>query len=284
MSPGTPMRAFFSTLILLFTLLLSARAHSSEDILLAEVASKNIDPTRYLVSEKLDGVRAIWDGTTLRFRSGHIVPAPRWFTDALPKTPLDGELWLGRNKFDELSGLVRKLTPIDSEWRALRYQIFELPNAPGTFLQRYQHMAEIIRAANFVQLHRVEQREVMTDAALSAWLAEVVAAGGEGLMLHLKASLYHTGRSRDLLKLKPVLDAEATVLRQLPGKGKFVGLMGSLEVQTDQGVVFRLGTGFKDVERANAPAVGTRVTFTYRGLSKNGKPRFASFLRVRIDP
>jgi DNA ligase 1 len=277
------MKRLISTLIALLALLIAMTAHS-EDILLAEVATKNIDPSRYLISEKLDGVRAIWDGTTLRFRSGHIVPAPRWFTDALPKTPLDGELWLGRGQFDELSGIVRKLTPIDREWRALSYHIFELPNASGSFMQRYQRITEVIRAAQFTQLKRVEQREVSTQAELSAWLKEVVAADGEGLMLHLKTSLYHTGRSHDLLKLKPMLDAEATVLRHLPGKGKYQGQMGSLEVQTDQGVLFRLGTGFKDVERANPPPIGARVSFSYRGLSKNGKPRFASFLRIRVDP
>jgi DNA ligase 1 len=278
------MKRFISTLIMLLALFLGALAHSSQDILLAEVATKNIDPSRYLVSEKLDGVRAIWDGKTLRFRSGHMVPAPRWFSDALPTAPLDGELWLGRGRFDELSGIVRKLRPIDSEWRALRYHVFELPNAPGSFVQRYQRIAQILHAANFAQLKRVEQRELSTQAELSAWLNEVVAAGGEGLMLHLKTSLYHTGRSRDLLKLKPQLDAEATVLRHLPGKGKFQGLMGSLGVQTDQGVQFRLGTGFKDVERAHPPPIGARVSFRYRGLSKNGKPRFASFLRIRVDP
>jgi DNA ligase 1 len=277
------MKGLISTLIVLLALLIAMTAHS-EDILLAEVATKNIDPSRYLISEKLDGVRAIWDGTTLRFRSGHIVPAPRWFTDALPKTPLDGELWLGRGRFDELSGIVRKLTPIDREWRALSYHIFELPNASGSFMQRYQRIAEVIRAAQFTQLKRVEQHEVSTHAELSTWLKEVVAANGEGLMLHLKTSLYHTGRSQDLLKLKPLLDAEATVLRHLPGKGKYQGQMGSLEVQTDQGVLFRLGTGFKDVERANPPPIGARVSFSYRGLSKNGKPRFASFLRIRVDP
>ena len=66
-------------------------------LLLAERYHGNIDVSRYWISEKLDGVRAIWDGKTLRFRSGNPAPAPRWFIDALPRQPLDGELWLGRS-------------------------------------------------------------------------------------------------------------------------------------------------------------------------------------------
>ncbi|MFX8199554.1 hypothetical protein ABTL12_20030, partial [Acinetobacter baumannii] len=64
--------------------------------LLARTAPPGIDPRPYLVSEKLDGVRALWDGEALRFRSGRAIAAPAWFLAALPKTALDGELWIGR--------------------------------------------------------------------------------------------------------------------------------------------------------------------------------------------
>ncbi len=72
-------------------------------MLLAKRFGSEIDVAHYWVSEKLDGVRAIWDGKTLRFRSGNPVPAPEWLTAALPQRPLDGELWLGRGKFDQPS-------------------------------------------------------------------------------------------------------------------------------------------------------------------------------------
>ena len=57
-------------------------------ILLAEVYRNQVDVTKYLVSEKLDGVRAIWDGNILRFRSGKEINAPRWFLDVLPNRRL----------------------------------------------------------------------------------------------------------------------------------------------------------------------------------------------------
>ena len=257
---------------------------SSSAVLLAEVATKNIDPSGYLVSEKLDGVRAIWDGKVLRFRSGNSVPAPAWFLGSLPNKPLDGELWLARGRFEELSGIVRTFPPNDQHWRRVRYEVFELPNAPGSFTQRYAQLQEIIAAAKFAQLHAVPQRRLRSNAQLQLWLESVVQAGGEGLMLHLASAPYQTGRTDVLLKLKPVLDGEAKVTGYRAGKGKFSGMLGSLELETDSGIRFRLGTGFKNADRVNPPQIGARVTYTYRGLTKNGVPRFASFFRVRIDP
>lgn len=253
-------------------------------ILLANVLGPDVDVTRYLVSEKYDGVRAIWDGKTLRFRSGRDVPAPAWFVARLPATPLDGELWLARQKFDELSGIVRKAEPVDEEWKRITYMIFELPDAPGTFEQRYARIRDIVATANWPQLKAVEQTRVGNRADLKRRFDAIVKAGAEGLMLHLADSPYVTGRSDVLLKLKPLLDTEAVVLRHLPGKGRHAGRLGALEVKTRDGVVFRLGTGFSDAVRNNPPPVGSLVTYTYRDITPSGKPRFASFVRVRDDP
>ena len=114
-------------------------------------------------------------------------------------------------------------------------------------------------------------------------LDEVVAAGGEGLMLHLGSSTYKNYRSDDLLKLKKHSDAEAVVIRHIDGKGKYKGLMGSVLVETDDGKQFKIGSGFSDAERRNPPAIGATITFKYFGFTNNGIPRFASFLRVRNE-
>jgi DNA ligase 1 len=253
-------------------------------ILLANVLGPNIDVTQYLVSEKYDGVRAIWDGKTLRYRSGRDVPAPAWFIAKLPPTPLDGELWLARRKFDELSGIVRKATPVDDEWQRITYMVFELPDAPGSFELRYAKIREIVAATRWPQLRAVEQTRVVNRADLKRRFDAIVKSGAEGLMLHLADAPYVTGRSDVLLKLKPLLDTEAVVIGHLPGKGKHVGRLGALEVKSKDGIVFRLGTGFSDAVRSNPPPLGSTVTYTYREITPTGKPRFASFLRVRDDP
>jgi DNA ligase 1 len=262
------------------------------DILLANVYRDDIDVAQYLISEKLDGVRAIWDGKTLVFRSGHPVDAPRWFLDGLPNQSLDGELWLGRGNFERLSGIVRRTTPIDDEWRQVRYMIFELPGAPGTFAERAERMQQIVDQANVPWLSAIPQISTTIETAagprvdrniLQKMLAETLQAGGEGLMLHRAAALYSSGRSDDLLKLKPWLDAEAIVVAHLPGKGKYAGQLGALRVQMPDGRTFRLGTGLTDAQRRNPPALGSTVTYRYRELTTRGLPRFASFLRLRQE-
>jgi DNA ligase-1 len=252
-------------------------------ILLAEVYRNQVDVTKYLVSEKLDGVRAIWDGETLRFRSGKQINAPKWFVDGLPKTPLDGELWIGRGTFERLSGIVRKEVPDDAEWRQVRYMIFELPGAPGTFRERAEAMREIARQAKIPWLREIEQFSVVDRNSLQKRMKEIVKAGGEGLMLHRTYALYETGRSDTLLKMKPWEDAEAVVIGHLPGKGKYAGVLGALRVRSDDGREFSLGTGFTDTQRRDPPPIGTTVTYRYHDLTRHGLPHFASFLRVREE-
>jgi DNA ligase 1 len=279
----TAVRLVIYAACLLFAQLAYAQTEktTAPPALLANVANMDIDPTPYLVSEKYDGVRAIWDGKTLRSRSGNAFNAPAWFLTKLPSQKLDGELWLGRGQFEQLSGYVRKATPVDEEWRQIKYMIFELPDASGTFEQRYQQIKQVVASANWPQLVAIEQFRLSDNAALKRKLNDIVRAGGEGLMLHLANASYITGRSDALLKLKPLNDAEATVIGYVPGKGKYEGKMGALQVELADGKRFQIGTGFTDAVRANPPAIGTLVTFTYRGLTKNGLPRFASYLRGR---
>lgn len=247
--------------------------------LLARHAPSNLDPSPYLVSEKLDGVRALWDGRVLRFRSGRPVPAPAWFLAQLPPLALDGELWLGRRTFDELSAIARRREPMDDEWRRVRLHVFELPQAAGTFEQR----ATQIRALAGGVVVAVEQVRVTSRNALLARLDAVVQAGGEGLMLHRADAPVASGRSDWLLKLKPEMDAEAVIVSHEPGKGRWAGALGALVLQTPEGVCFKLGTGFTEAQRRHPPPVGARVTYRYRDLTPGGKPRFASFVRVADD-
>lgn len=252
-------------------------------ILLAGVYREQVDVARYLVSEKLDGVRAVWDGQSLRFRSGKTINAPHWFLAALPQEPLDGELWIGRGRFDRVSGIVRRETPDEAEWHEVRYMIFELPGAAGSFSARVERIRQLVAQANVSWLRQIEQFSVVDRSSLKKRLAAVVKAGGEGLMLHQADAEYETGRSDRLLKMKPMQDAEAVVIAHLPGKGKHERALGALRVRTPTGQEFSLGTGFSDAQRRNPPAIGQTVTYRYRDLTSKGLPRFASFLRVREE-
>jgi DNA ligase-1 len=253
-------------------------------LLLAERYRGGIDVSTYWISEKLDGVRAVWDGRVLRFRSGNLVPAPQWFLDGLPAEALDGELWLARGRFDELSAIVRRREPVDEEWRRVRFMVFEMPGAAGSFTERVARMQVVAAAAQRPWLMAVPQFRLADDAALRKKLGEIVRAGGEGLMLHRADAAYETGRSATLLKLTPWLDAEATVVGHLPGKGKHAGKVGALRMEMPDGRRFSLGSGLSDALRREPPPVGTLVTYRYRELTPGGMPRFPRYLRVRDNP
>ncbi len=280
--------AFAVSLLACVTLALPVRVALAKTdtppILLANVLRPEIDPALYLVSEKYDGVRAIWDGTQLKFRSGRVVAAPPWFLAKLPADKLDGELWLARGKFEVVSGIVRKTEPIDAEWSQVKYMVFELPDAPGSFAARAEKIQALVRTVDWPQLVAIAQTRIATREGVQTALMRMVASGGEGLMLHLADAPYVTGRSDVLLKLKPLEDTEARVIAHVAGRGKNVGVMGALRVEMPDGKRFVIGTGFSDSVRRNPPPVGSLVTYTYRGLTKNGLPRFASFVRLRDDP
>lgn len=256
---------------------------SAPSVMLAREAAADVDPAGFLVSEKYDGVRAVWDGRALRFRSGLPVPAPGWFTRRLPPLALDGELWLDRGRFEALSGIVRKSAPVDADWRSLRYQLFDLPGQGGRFAERAQRLEAIARAAGWPQLAAVPQQRLAGRAALQRRLDEVVAAGGEGLVLHRADALWRAGRNADLLKLKPLHDAEAVVVGHLAGQGRHAGRLGALRVRLGDGRDMLIGTGFSDAERRAPPPIGATVTFSYRGTTAAGVPRFASYLRL-LEP
>ncbi|RTE64823.1 DNA ligase [Amphritea opalescens] len=253
---------------------------------LATVYHAGLDVSDYWVSEKLDGVRGYWDGKQLLTRQGYRIHAPDWFTQVLPEQPLDGELWIGRGKFNAVSSLVRSASTEASQgqadrWRRVKFMLFDLPQFPGTFTQRLQQLGQLVDEIDRDWVQLIDQRRVSDDSTLMAWLKQVVADDGEGLMLHHQDALYQSGRSAQLLKLKLWQDAEAKVIGHQPGKGKYVGMLGALLVETPTGIRFKLGSGFTDQQRQHPPAIGSIVTYKYTGVSAKGVPRFASFMRVR---
>ena len=241
----------------------------------------NLDIKDYWVSEKLDGVRGRWTGSRLITRQGHLINAPITFTKNWPNVALDGEIWLGRNKFEQVSGIVRRKTPTIEDWQNIRFMVFDLPEHLGDFSERISAMHSIITKVNSPHLQMVEQNRIVNLSVLAARLDKVVNAKGEGLMLHHQAAFYQFGRSNKLLKLKKHYDSEATVLAHLPGKGKYKGKMGALLVQTKEGIRFKIGTGFNDQQRMTPPPIGCIITFKYFGKSQKGVPKFASFMRIR---
>jgi DNA ligase-1 len=262
---------------------LPSHAADAPALLLANVYRPGMPLAEYWVSEKYDGVRGYWDGHRLRTRGGETVSAPAWFTQGWPNIPMDGELWAGRGRFSQAQSTTSQHQADDTAWRALRFMVFDLPQHGGPFDDRLPALHRLVRHINQPWVQAVPQHRVASDAALQTLLQRTVRAGGEGLMLHRGSSLYRSGRSDDLIKVKTHEDTEARVVAHLPGKGKHAGQMGALLVEMPSGQRFRLGAGFSDVQRAHPPPVGSWVTYRFRGTHDSGLPRFASFVRVRSD-
>lgn len=242
-----------------------------------------LDVREYWVSEKLDGIRAYWTGTRLVTRTGNLIAAPAWFTAGWPELPMDGELWGGRGTFERTSGIARRQDALADEWRTISYRVFDLPGDPDAFDGRLRRLQALIDRTNVASLVVIEQERVRDLAHLKARLAAVEAQGGEGLMLHRGTSRYVAGRTDDLLKFKSFDDAEARVIGYVPGSGKYAGMMGAVVVERADGAQFKIGSGFTDAERRDPPPLGTWITYAYNGLTENGLPRFARFLRRRLD-
>ncbi|AMF94438.1 DNA ligase [Vibrio fluvialis] len=235
----------------------------------------------YWQSEKLDGIRAIWNGKQLLTRNGNPIYAPRWFTDPLPDYALEGELWAGRGHFALVQQTVLDHTPSDEAWRKIDFMLFDMPDAAGDYTKRYYNLIHVVDSASSKHIKYIEHTPVLSEQELLRYLDTLVNENGEGIMLRKVTARYQAGRSNDLLKLKKHQDAEARVVGYKIGNGKYKGLMGSVLVRTDEGTEFYVGTGFSDEQRLNPPEIGSLITYRYNGLTAEGKPRFARFVRVR---
>jgi DNA ligase-1 len=257
-----------------------ANQHLTQPQQLASLYHDEIVVKDYWISEKLDGIRARWNGSVLITRNANIIHAPAWFLKDFPPQTLDGELWFARNSFEKVASIVLRKTPSEG-WKNIKFMLFDLPEHKGTFSQRLHEMYYLADTISSPKVQVVPQFKLANQSQLMHKLDEVVAQGAEGLMLHHQGAYYQDARSTNLLKLKKHQDAEAKVIAHLPGKGKYQNMLGSLRVELDGGIQFKIGSGFSDLQRQEPPPIGTIITFKYYGLTAKGIPRFARFLRIK---
>ena len=264
----------------------SARPHGVTgpfpgEVMLAKPHKEAEDYTGWWMSEKLDGMRAYWTGSGLYSRNGKPVHAPKWFTDALPRMALDGELMTGRGQFNETISIVRKQTPVDSEWRRITFHVFDAPMQPGTCEERWAEMQQAVAGIPFVSA--VEQVRCSSKRHLAETRATVASLGGEGVMLRAPKSAYEHRRTGQLLKVKSFQDAEARITGYIPGEGKHAGRLGAYEAVLLSGPrsKFGVGTGMTDAERSRPLPIGTIITIKFFELTPDGVPRFPSFVAAR---
>lgn len=234
----------------------------------------------WLLSEKLDGIRAIWTGKALITRQGTPLYPPPSFVKHLPSYPVEGELWAGRGQFNQVMKTVLDKTPDLKAWESIYFMLFDLPHSIEPYQGRYKELAQLVHDINQPHIALVKHERLKDEADFNQQVNNILEQGGEGVMLRLSDALYVKGRDTSLLKYKKAQDAEAIVIGHLEGRGKYQGMLGALLVALPDGKTFKIGTGFSDTERKQPPKLGERVTFAYNGLTVNGIPKFARFVRV----
>lgn len=261
--------------VLLFLLPIFLFASKPQLLLLKTYQDQNI--SGWVMSEKLDGIRAYWDGKQLHFRSGKIIHAPKWFTAHYPPFEIDGELWTKRADFETISSIVRDKIPNDKQWRSITHNIFEVPNAKGGLLKR---LAKVKPYENDI-IKIIPQIKIKDKQHLKEFLKQIESIGGEGVVVRNPASPYIAKRTSKALKVKSFKDEECTVIGYSEGKGKFNDMMGAIRCKLQNGIMFKIGSGLKLKDRKNPPNIGDIITFKYQNYTKYGKPRFPTFLRIR---
>jgi DNA ligase-1 len=274
--------------------------------------AKGHSPVGWFVSEKYDGLRGLWTGAELVARpakkegvlKGKLYNyVPDHILAMFPKgISLDGEIWMGRGKFQQVSGLsnlkISKHHPqhqIDATWARTKFMAFDLPHEPLPYEGRRAKLESIV-----ADIHRVHGKgfidiapiiQIKSSEHLKQTFESFVRMGAEGVILRQPASLYETCRSKQLLKMKIQDDTEAKVLNYEMGEGKYTGMLGALLCQMSNMVTFKIGTGFTDDMRSNYNKpdsvhyipIGATINFSYMELTQSGVPRHPVYRGVRQD-
>lgn len=219
------------------------------------------NPKGWLMSEKLDGVRAVWNGRGLVTRNGNVILAPEWFTAALPAVALDGELWAGRECFQRVTAIIRGT---GEGWQEITFRVFDAPEVAGGFETRLAVASDAVAGCSVASI--VPHVVCAGRKHFLSFANDMISQGAEGAMLRKSGSKYSPRRSSSLLKFKPVETDEAEVVGYTAGKD-------SIRVVW-QGLAFALKTALR-------PAIGASVTFQFMGLTDAGKPRHPSFITIR---
>ncbi len=253
--------------------------------------AKKYDPEKHDVlgwscSEKLDGVRALWDPDRGCFfsRSNKPLNVPTEWSDQmnLVGAPLDGEFFMGRGKFQKCVSAVRKKAPTMEQFEGVKYVVFDTPaNTHAPHMERLTYAAMRIRRANLSIPVAVLPHFVVKDMDDTQELyLNILAGGGEGLMFRNPDAPYEWKRTSNLLKWKDFIDGTARVegvIEEVSIKGELKGRMGALLCIDDElGVKFKVGSGFNAEAREwwwNQPLTGMTIRWRAMERTDDNVPR-----------
>ena len=263
----------------------------------------------WYASEKYDGLRGIWtgqelvsrpmkDSNTKNMRGKVFTYVPKFFTDLLPQgIALDGEIWMGRGKFQQVAGLSNlKISKSRTEedlialWKDVVFMVFDCPSDDAPYEVRMSNLTKLLKDKG-PNIKIAPTYIVTSDEQLMKIYKDLTNKGAEGVMLRAPNSPYEIKRSKFLLKMKVQDDSEAQVKGYFMGTGKYAGKLGSLKCAMSDGTEFNIGTGLTDEIRDNYNnpesqhyiPIGSTVSFSYMELTDEGVPRHPAYRGIRVD-
>lgn len=151
------------------------------------------------MSEKMDGVRAYWNGNKSISRQGKDISCPSWFTAGFPKVSLDGELWIGEGtSFRDVSTIIKSK---QGNWGQIGYYVFDIPTSLATYEDRMKEM-EDLKPVLPPHVHIIGNTICNSTSHLNEYLKSVLERNGEGVIVRRPNSFYQRGITASLLKVK----------------------------------------------------------------------------------
>ncbi|MFV0481240.1 MAG: DNA ligase [Campylobacteraceae bacterium] len=260
--------------VVIFLLFINLYAQKSDLMLLETFKNENV--SGWLMSEKLDGVRAYWDGGKLLSRNGNVFNAPAWFTQDFPNFPLDGELYSKELKLNEIYSIVSKKQPHD-DWNKIKLFVFDAPTKSGGLVKRLDTLKDI--KSTYIEV--IEQFTCKDNAHLFSFLKEIEKRGGEGVVVREPSSSYIPKRNHLSLKVKSFYDDECTVAEIKEDEKNRVS---SFTCKTKENITFKIGSGMDEILRTNNNLqIGTIITYKHLGVSGENIPKNPVFLRIKEE-
>jgi len=229
------------------------------------------------VQPKLDGVRCVTDGVEFWSRNGH--PFSKWNTRHLRRKRLrslvDSEFMIREGgDFEDLASIARRHKHPDCE--DLQLNVFDVMST-RPFIERLEMVRILFDDIDDDAWVLVPTVHVHTMAQLTQTHKKNLKAGYEGSMVRTISGLYVPRKSFDLLKYKPLQDAEFKIVRVREAQGKDKGT--PIYVCKSKGGEFSVrpkGTmkQRKAMWRDRKSAPGKDLTVEFQNLTKYGKPRF----------
>lgn len=207
------------------------------------------------ISEKLNGIRAIWNPAEQRFNTKkgkfwhHWMTQKIWCYHLPPNIAVDGEFFVRGLSLGQLTSRA-SVKLLADPGAPLEYHVYDVHSNGMTVEQRMETLKRILTNSP-AHVKLLDQTYCDTLQQVNNIAIELGLKNSEGLVARTAGYTYAAGCiSPYMQKLKFMQDDDVTVIGFTEGKGKFRGTLGAMQVRDGEGRVFDIGGGcMKNTDR-----------------------------------